>query len=559
MGKSDRFSSRASCVPRSRPELRITRALGVAAILSVTMGDVFAGAPRPSGSLVPTRSEVIATQGMVGHQPSARDPGRARRAQARRHGGRRGHRRQRRARAHGADVSNGIGGDLFAIVWDAKTQKLYGLNAQRPLADMLTLETSCGTQEAESTTIPPTGPLPWSVPGCVDGWVELHAKFGKLPHEGAARSRRSRTRAKDFPVTEVIAGRLGETRRQRAERSTRASPESTCPTAARRRKGEVFKNPQLANTLSAIAEGGPRRVLQGRDRRADRSLHARQRRLSLRDGRSRRAHVRVGRAGVDELPRLRRLGAAAERPGHRRAADAQHARGLRPQDAWASAAPTTCTCSSRPRSSPSPTARILRRPRIREDPVERLISKDYAAKRRDAHRPGPRRARRPGRRPEARRRRHDLPDGRRTRTATGLAHPEQLPRLRLGHVAGRAAASPCRTAASCSRSTRRHPNVSRPASGRSTRSSPRSSRRTASRGSSFGVMGGDMQPQGHVQVLVNLIDFGMNVQEAGDAPRARHDGSSEPTGEVMKDGGEVVLEAGFHPRSSRLSKPAGTR
>ena len=62
---------------------------------------------------------------------------------------------------------------------------------------------------------------------------------------------------------------------------------------------------------------------------------------------------------------------------------------------------------------------------------------------------------------------------------------------------------------------------------------------------SFGVMGGAMQPQGHVQVLVNMIDFGMNLQEAGDAPRIRHDGSSEPTGEVMADGGKVWLESGY--------------
>jgi gamma-glutamyltranspeptidase/glutathione hydrolase len=76
---------------------------------------------------------------------------------------------------------------------------------------------------------------------------------------------------------------------------------------------------------------------------------------------------------------------------------------------------------------------------------------------------------------------------------------------------------------------------------------------------SFGVMGGAMQPQGHVQVLVNLIDFGMNLQEAGDAPRARHDGSSEPTGQQMRDGGRVILEQGYSPEVVKSLEARGHR
>jgi gamma-glutamyltranspeptidase/glutathione hydrolase len=73
----------------------------------------------------------------------------------------------------------------------------------------------------------------------------------------------------------------------------------------------------------------------------------------------------------------------------------------------------------------------------------------------------------------------------------------------------------------------------------------------------FGVMGGDMQPQGHVQVLTNQIDFGLNVQEAGDASRWHHEGDNEPTGEKMENGGYVELESGIPAETQRELKKRG--
>ena len=76
---------------------------------------------------------------------------------------------------------------------------------------------------------------------------------------------------------------------------------------------------------------------------------------------------------------------------------------------------------------------------------------------------------------------------------------------------------------------------------------------------SFGLMGGSMQPQGHAQIVVNIVDFGMNLQEAGDAPRMRHRGSSQPTGSVMVNGGTLNLESGFDYKTLRELRKKGHR
>ena len=98
-------------------------------------------------------------------------------------------------------MSCGLGGDLFAIVWDAKTKHLYGLNASGRSPRGLALEEF---QRRKLRYVPTTGPLSVSVPGCVDGWAELHQRFGKLPLATILAS--AIRHARDgFPVTQVIA------------------------------------------------------------------------------------------------------------------------------------------------------------------------------------------------------------------------------------------------------------------------------------------------------------------------------------------------------------------
>ena len=100
-------------------------------------------------------------------------------------------------------TGNGIGGDLFAIVWINSEQKLYGLNASGRSPKGLSLE-KIREVVGESNRIPALGPVPVSVPGCVDGWFELHGKFGKLPMDQVLAPAIQYCR-EGFPVSELIA------------------------------------------------------------------------------------------------------------------------------------------------------------------------------------------------------------------------------------------------------------------------------------------------------------------------------------------------------------------
>src|SRR5256886_1681104 len=154
-------------------------------------------------------------------------------------------------------VSNGVGGDLFAIVYSAKENKLYGINGSgRSPLGLSYEQMKTGLDKLNRKTIPPQGMLPISVPGTVDAWAELHKKFGKLKFiDDLAPA--IRYAEEGFPVTELIAyywafgsrlykGLPGAFLQTYTLDGTERTPG----------KGDIFKNPALAKSLRLIGEKG---------------------------------------------------------------------------------------------------------------------------------------------------------------------------------------------------------------------------------------------------------------------------------------------------------------
>src|SRR5664280_3329344 len=144
----------------------------------------------------------------------------------------------------------GVGGDLFAIIWSADKGKLYGINASGKSPRSLKLEYF---KQNGYEFVPSYGPLPVSVPGCVDGWFEMHDMFGHLPMRDILQPAITYARY-GFPVTEVIAFALKQGTdilKQYPNIKEVYMPSGKAPT-----KGQIFRNPLLANTLEKIVRGG---------------------------------------------------------------------------------------------------------------------------------------------------------------------------------------------------------------------------------------------------------------------------------------------------------------
>jgi gamma-glutamyltranspeptidase/glutathione hydrolase len=438
----------------------------------------------------------------------------------------------------------GVGGDLFAIVWDARARSLHGLNASGRSPRGLTLD---ALRARGLERIPAHGPLPVSVPGCVDGWAELHARWGRLPLSDVLAPAVSY--AQDgFPVSEVIAGEWA--RGATVVRDQPGFAEVFLRGGRPPRRGEVYRNPALARTLACIGAEGRDAFYTGRLatllaefctaagcalRREDLAAHRSTwvTPLSVAYRGCEVWELPPNGQGLAALQMLNLLGGFDVRALGHSSADYLHLLIEAKKLAFADRA----RCYADPDFAPAD--------------YTWLLSAEYADERRRLI--DPQRAARavpPG-------------DVSVRHAAGGLGH---------GDTVCLATADSERSMVSLIQSNYRgfgsglcppelgfglqnrgelfalhpaHPNVYAPGKRPFHTIIPGFVTRGGRPWLAFGLMGGDMQPQGHVQVLCNLLDFGMGLQAAGDAPRCCHSGSATPTGDDMTDGGRVALEAGI--------------
>jgi len=465
-------------------------------------------------------------------------------------------------------VSNGIGGDLFAIVYSAKENKLYGINGSgRSPLGLSYEQMRAELDKLHRKTIPPRGMLPISVPGTVDAWNELHKKFGKLKFSDDL-APAVKYAEEGFPVTELIAfywhfgpevykdlpGAFLQTYTLDGKGRTPA-------------KGDIFKNPALAKTLRLIGEKGRDAFYKsevadkidkfmqengGYLRKADFEKHT----STWVDPVSTNYRgynvfeLPPNGQGIATLQILNILEGFDLKSMSRNSAETLHIMVEAKKIAWADR------------------AKFYADPEFAKIPLAGLLSKEYAAERRKLIDPGhAAKAVEAGMPPANGAGLQPTREPRQDSTAT----PKRSP-VDDGDTIYMCTADDDGNMVSLIQSNYRgmgsgivvpglgfmfqdrgelfsmepgHANVYAPGKRPFHTIIPGFVMKDGKPWEAFGVMGGGMQPQGHVQVLTNQIDFGLNAQEAGDASRWQHEGDNEPTGEKMEKGGYVEVESGI--------------
>lgn len=435
-------------------------------------------------------------------------------------------------------TGNGIGGDLYALVWDNETRKLYGLNASGRSPRSLTWAKMKAELDAlERTTIPPFGVLPVSVPGCVDGWFELHGRFGKLPMEDVL-APAIRYADEGFPVSELIAWYW-----QRSAGLARypGFAETFLPDGRAPRKGQVFRNPGLAETLRRLAAGGRDEFYRGDMARAIGDfMQEHGGYLSYEDLASHESTwvdpVSLDYRGYEvwELPPNGQGIAALQILGILEGYDIAEMGFGSPDYIHVFTEAKKLAFEDR--------ARHYADIDFMDVEVSDLISEDYLAGRRDKIRMN-----RAASRYTAG---HSALEHGDTIFLTVADKDRNMVSLIQSNYRGMGSGLCPAGLGFCLQDrgelfdmTPGRPNSYAPGKRPFHTIIPAFATRDGKPWLSFGVMGGATQPQGHAQIIVNLVDFGMNLQEAGDAPRILHGGSSQPTGETMTDGGVLMLES----------------
>jgi gamma-glutamyltranspeptidase/glutathione hydrolase len=448
-------------------------------------------------------------------------------------------------------TANGIGGDLFAIVWDAKSETVYGLNA----SGRSPLELTADLVPAESDgTIPLYSPFAWSVPGTVDGWFTLHERFGRLSMAEVLMPA-IRIASAGAPVPQVIAAAWQRSIKRFGDKPGFAA--TFLPGGKAPREGEVFRNPDLAKSYRLLAEQGRDAFYRGTIAEAivafseehgglftmeDFARHASEwvEPLSTTYRGARLFELPPNGQGLAALQMLNVLEAFDLASMGRDSAEFWHvmveAKKLAYEDR----------------------ARFYADPAFADIPIEGLLSKRYAAERAKLIDPG-----KAAKRIEAGQPRLYHGDTTYLTTADGDGNMVSLIQSNYtGFGSGYVVEGwgfGLQNRGGLFNLDPESPNYLEPGKRPFHTIIPAFAMRDGKPWLAFGVMGGDMQPQGHVQILVNLIDFGMNLQEAGDAPRYYHSGSSEPTGTLMTTGGTLHLESGVSEQVRRELTRMGHR
>jgi gamma-glutamyltranspeptidase/glutathione hydrolase len=448
-------------------------------------------------------------------------------------------------------ISCGVGGDCFVMLWDPKTKKVVGLNGSGRSPKGLSLETV--RARATKGTIPSYGAVSVSVPGAVAAWGDLHGRYGKLPWKDLFEPA-IHLATEGAPVTQTIAYYLAGS----ARRFT--NPTSGIEEIDNFRKvwmaqghtpaeGEVFRNPALAHTYGLIAKGGPRAYYEGEIAQVIEAYFKRvggwMTRADLAAHKSEWTQPLVtGYRGVDVY------GLA---PNSQGLSTLQLLNILENFDVRAmgfqSAAAIHHGVEAK-RLAYEDRARYFADPSFSPAPLEWLNSKAYAAERAKLIRPD-----RildpiyPGQAPS---------HGDTTYFTTSDKDGMMVSIIQSNYRGMGSGLMPdglgfmFQDRGELFALTDGHPNIYAPGKRPFQTIIPGFAVKDGQPWLSFGVMGGDMQPQGQAQIISNLVDFDLDIQAAGDSPRWHHEGGMEPTGEQLGVQGILRLESGV-PADTRAA------